>query len=80
MVKKATWQDAKKKMTKGEDELLKLMAQKDALEEKIKQQEQRNREARADYLTLLASQSTKSDKEIEQWLLQAQSYRKEGDD
>ncbi|HEO7897378.1 TPA: hypothetical protein VBN11_001620 [Streptococcus agalactiae] len=80
MVKKATWQDAKKKMTKGEDELLKLMAQKGALEEKIKQQEQRNREARADYLTLLASQSTKSDKEIEQWLLQAQSYRKEGDD
>lgn len=80
MVKKATWQDAKKKMTKGEDELLKLMAQKDALEEKIKQQEQRNREARADYLTLLASQSTKSDQEIEQWLLQAQSYRKEGDD
>lgn len=79
MVKKATWQDAKKKMTKGEDELLKLMAQKEALEEKIKQQEQRNREARADYLTLLASQSAKSDKEIEEWLLKSHSFREEGD-
>lgn len=80
MAKKLTWQDAKKKMQKGEDELSKLLDQKEALDIKIKKQEQSNREARADYLTLLASQSTKSDKEIEQWLLQTQSYRKEGDD
>lgn len=80
MAKKLTWQDAKKKMKKGEDELIKLLDQKETLEAKIKKQEQSNREARADYLTLLASQSAKSDKEIEQWLLQAQFHRKEGDD
>ncbi|GAA0054609.1 UNVERIFIED_CONTAM: hypothetical protein KB579_03265 [Streptococcus canis] len=80
MAKKLTWQEAKKKMEKGQEDLTKLLNQKEVLETKIKQQEQSNRKAHADYLTLLASQSAKSDKEIEQWLLQGHPHRKEGDD
>ncbi|HIC0778740.1 TPA: hypothetical protein ACWZZU_001077 [Streptococcus agalactiae] len=79
MAKKTTWQDAKKKYDKGLEDAEKLKKQAKDLADKIKSQEQANREAYANYMTLLSEVSPKTQKEIEDFLLGKTPYSPGGD-
>ncbi|WP_375708946.1 hypothetical protein PJ261_02235 [Streptococcus dysgalactiae] len=79
MAKKVTWQDAKKKYEKGLEELKKLEKQEQVLKDKIQKQKQANKEAQADYIVRLSSESQKSDKEVEAFFL-GQAGRQVGGD
>lgn len=79
MAKKITWQDAKKKYEKGLEELKKLEKQEQVLKDKIQNQKQANKEAQADYIVRLSSESQKSDKEVEAFFL-GQAGRQVGGD
>lgn len=69
MVKKVTWQDAKKKMKKEESELEKLYQQKKELIDKIRKKELSFREAKAEYIIQLHSSSEKTEEDLESFLL-----------
>lgn len=69
MVKKTTWQDAKKKWKKGLEDLKKLEKQEQALKAKIQIQNQANNEAYADYIVKLSSVSQKTQQELEAFYL-----------
>lgn len=60
MAKKVTSQDLKKKLQKGEEEVLKLKEQEKTIREKIQTQILKNREIQAEYVTLLMVENDKS--------------------
>lgn len=69
MAKKVTSQDLKKKLQKGEEEVLKLKEQEKTIREKIQTQMLKNRELQAEYVTLLMVENDKSLDELEDLLL-----------
>ncbi|MHA2746994.1 hypothetical protein ACXZ83_08160 [Streptococcus agalactiae] len=69
MAKKVTSQDLKKKLQKGEEEVLKLKEQEKTIREKIQTQISKNREIQAEYVTLLMVENDKSLDDLEDLLL-----------
>lgn len=69
MAKKVTSQDLKKKLQKGEEEVLKLKEQEKTIREKIQTQMLKNREIQAEYVTLLMVENDKSLDDLEELLL-----------
>lgn len=69
MAKKVTSQDLKKKLQKGEEEVLKLKEQEKTIREKIQTQMLKNREIQAEYVTLLMVENDKSLDDLEYLLL-----------
>lgn len=69
MAKKVTSQDLKKKLQKGEEEVLKLKEQEKTIREKIQTQMLKNRELQAEYVTLLMVENDKSLDDLEDLLL-----------
>ncbi|EPT41870.1 hypothetical protein [Streptococcus agalactiae] len=69
MAKKVTSQDLKKKLQKGEEEVLKLKEQEKKIREKIQTQMLKNREIQAEYVTLLMVENDKSLDDLEDLLL-----------
>ncbi|AWZ33885.1 TPA: hypothetical protein ACF0SP_002177 [Streptococcus agalactiae] len=69
MAKKVTSQDLKKKLQKGEEEVLKLKEQEKTIREKIQTQILKNREIQAEYVTLLMVENDKSLDDLEDLLL-----------
>ncbi|GAA5395344.1 hypothetical protein ACRPMK_09340 [Streptococcus uberis] len=69
MAKKVTSQDLKKKLQKGEEEVLKLKEQEKTIREKIQTQMLKNREIQAEYVTLLMVENDKSLDDLEDLLL-----------
>lgn len=69
MAKKVTSQDLKKKLQKGEEEVLKLKEQEKTIREKIQTQMLKNREIQAEYVTLLMVENDKSLDDLEDMLL-----------
>lgn len=69
MAKKVTSQDLKKKLQKGEEEVLKLKEQEKSIREKIQTQMTKNREIQAEYVTLLMMENDKSLDDLEDLLL-----------
>lgn len=69
MAKKVTSQDFKKKLQKGEEEVLKLKEQEKTIREKIQTQILKNREIQAEYVTLLMVENDKSLDDLEDLLL-----------
>lgn len=69
MAKKVTSQDLKKKLQKGEEEVLKLKEQGKTIREKIQTQILKNREIQAEYVTLLMVENDKSLDDLEDLLL-----------
>lgn len=69
MAKKVTSQDLKKKLQKGEEEVLKLREQEKTIREKIQTQMLKNREIQAEYVTLLMVENDKSLDDLEDLLL-----------
>lgn len=69
MAKKVTSQDLKKKLQKGEKEVLKLKEQEKTIREKIQTQMLKNREIQAEYVTLLMVENDKSLDDLEDLLL-----------
>ncbi|MEE3699405.1 hypothetical protein V2H32_10450, partial [Streptococcus uberis] len=67
--KKVTSQDLKKKLQKGEEEVLKLKEQEKTIREKIQTQMLKNREIQAEYVTLLMVENDKSLDDLEDLLL-----------
>ncbi|MEE3699411.1 hypothetical protein V2H32_10480, partial [Streptococcus uberis] len=67
--KKVTSQDLKKKLQKGEEEVLKLKEQEKTIREKIQTQMLKNRELQAEYVTLLMVENDKSLDDLEDLLL-----------
>ncbi|HHG6295685.1 TPA: hypothetical protein ACPXF4_001909 [Streptococcus suis] len=80
MVKKQTWQDAKKKKEKEEAELQKLYDQLEDLQAKIKKKEQSHREAYAEYLIQLHNSGEKTDAEVERFFLSPHPHLPSGGD
>ncbi|HGD2217688.1 TPA: hypothetical protein ACIN0K_000757 [Streptococcus agalactiae] len=69
MAKKVTSQDLKKKLQKGEEEVLKLKEQEKSIREKIQTQMTKNREIQAEYVTMLMVENDKSLDDLEDLLL-----------
>lgn len=69
MAKKVTSQDLKKKLQKGEEEVLKLKEQEKTIREKIQRQMTKNREIQAEYVTMLMVENDKSLDDLEDLLL-----------
>lgn len=69
MAKKVTSQDLKKKLQKGEEEVLKLKEQEKTIREKIQTQILKNREIQAEYVNLLMVENDKSLDDLEDLLL-----------
>lgn len=69
MAKKVTSQDLKKKLQKGEEEVLKLKEQEKSIREKIQRQMTKNREIQAEYVTMLMVENDKSLDDLEDLLL-----------
>lgn len=80
MVKKQTWQDAKKKKEKEEAELQKLYDQLEELQAKIKKKEQSHREAYAEYLIQLHNSGEKTDAKVERFFLSPHPHHPSGGD